>query len=79
MGNSVERSFSESLKNLSDEELLNVYIANYKLGAEAHERVLDCEDEHHSRHLGAVALRTLMEYPDADIIDISEYSSDDEA
>ena len=62
MGNSVERSFSESLKNLSDEELLNVYIANYKLGAEAHERVLDCEDENFKRNIGRVALRTLWEY-----------------
>ena len=64
MGNSVERSFSESLKNLSDEELLNVYIANCKLGAEAHERVLDCEDENFKRNMGRVALRTLWEYGD---------------
>ena len=50
------------LPHLSDEELVEEYALQLTNEADAQEKLLCCEDENFKRNMGAVALRTIVEY-----------------
>ena len=69
--------YNDMLSHLSDEELVEEYALQLTNEADAHEKLLCCEDENFKRNMGAVALRTLVEQ--GNVINIYDYFDDDHA